>query len=148
MASLIRFAHNPEVRRMQREFDRLFDNFFPTRPEHSEDMETAVWTPRVDLSENDEAYFVHLDVPGMTKDDFKINFHEGVLSVSGERKEEKTDENRSFVRIERNFGCFYRSFNLPKLVKIDKVSASYDNGVLNISVPKAEESKPRRIEIK
>lgn len=147
MTSLIRFTPNRELRQMQREIDRLFENFFPARPEGNGDAETAVWSPRVDLAETADAYLIDLDVPGMAKDDFAINYHEGTLTVSGERKAEETKEERNYVRVERTYGHFYRSFTLPKAVNEEKIGAAYKDGVLSIRVPKAEESKPRRIKI-
>ena len=145
MTSLIRFSPSTEMRRLQREIDRLFEGFSPTQG--NGDTETAVWAPRVDLSETDEFYFIHLDVPGMSKEDLDINFHDNTLTVSGERKVEETEEQHNFVRMERTFGHFYRSFSLPKAIKTDKINANYKDGVLTIRVPKAEESKPRRIKV-
>ncbi len=146
MTSLIRFSPTTDMRRLQREFESLFENFFPTRT--AEDGESAVWAPRVDLSETDEAYFIHLDLPGLKKDEVEINFHEGTLSVSGERQAESTEENRKFVRVERSYGRFYRAFTLPQAVNEKKIEATFEDGVLNVRVPKAEEVKPRRIAIK
>lgn len=149
MTNLIRFTPTAELRRMQREFDRLFESYFPTRAGNGQDpdLETAVWSPRVDLAETEEGYFIHLDVPGMQKDAFNVNYQEGVLSVSGERKTEATTEGTRYVRVERTSGHFYRSFTLPKAVKEHEIKATYQDGVLTIQVPKAEESRPRRIEI-
>ena len=145
MASLIRFSPPTEMRSLQREIDRMFDSFFPTG---AGDQEQAVWTPRVDLAETEDLYLVHLDVPGMKKDELTINYQDGTLTVSGERRFENKDEKANFVRVERRFGHFYRSFELPKAIVSDKIEASYDDGVLNIRIPKAEESKPRSIKIK
>ena len=147
MSSLVRFAPNTELRRMQREFDRLFETFFPTRTDGNGEPETAVWSPRVDLVETEEAYLIHLDVPGMKKADFNLNYQQGVLTVSGERRFEQRSDKHNVVRVERVFGPFFRSFTLPKAILENEISAAYENGVLDIRVPKAEESKPRRIQI-
>lgn len=147
MNNLIRFNPTADLRRMQREFDRVFDSFFPGRVDSGADAETSVWSPRVDLVENDNAYLIHLDLPGVQKDDLKINFQDGMLSVSGERRIDRTDENSNFVRVERSYGHFFRSFNLPKAVDVDRIEARHENGVLTINVPKAEESKPRQINV-
>ncbi|MEM1126393.1 MAG: Hsp20/alpha crystallin family protein [Bacteroidota bacterium] len=147
MTSLVRFNPSSDLRRMQREFDRLFDGFFPTRL-NNEDRESAVWTPRVDLAETEAAYLVHVDVPGMRKEDFTISYEEGVLTVSGERKQEIRHDEANYVRIERSAGRFFRSFNLPKAIDADKIEATYTDGVLDLTVPKAEETKPRRIEVR
>lgn len=147
MTSLIRFSPSHEMRRMQREMDRLFDNFFPVRPSN-DNGESAVWTPRTDLTETDDAYHIHLDLPGLTKDDVEINFHDGALSVSGDRRYEETQEDRKFVRVERSYGRFYRAFTLPQTTNTESIEATFEDGVLNIRVPKAEEVKPRRIDIR
>jgi HSP20 family protein len=116
------------------------------RPE-SEEAEAAVWSPRLDLVESEDAYLVQIDVPGVTKDDITINFHEGAVSVSGERRMEELSESDDCIHLERTFGRFYRMFTLPKAVNDQKISASYADGVLHLRIPKTEESKPRRIQI-
>lgn len=145
MTNLVRFNPTTEFRRLQQEIDRLFDG--ATTNGHDDDRYSAVWSPRVDLAESDEAYEIYLDVPGMTKDDLEINFHEGTLTVRGERKQLHREEDTKFVRVERRYGQFYRSFTLPKAIITDDISAAYDNGVLTITVPKQEEMKPRRISV-
>lgn len=147
MTNLVRFSPTSELRRMQREIDRLFDDAFPTRSENG-DGGAPVWAPRADVSETEEAYVIHLDAPGLKKDEFNISWQDGTLTVSGDRKWEDKEERENYVRIERSFGHFFRSFTLPNTVKSEEISGSYDNGVLTIRVPKAEESKPRRIQIK
>lgn len=135
---------------LQQEIDRLFDGFFPVRSseEGESTRRSSMWSPRTDLVETPEAYRIELDVPGINADDIHINFQDDRLSVSGERTNEVREENEERVRVERSFGSFFRSFTLPSTVKSDKISAKHDNGVLTITVPKAEESKPRRIAIK
>ncbi len=147
MTSLVRFSPTSELRRMQREIDRLFDDVFPTRAENGETA-APVWSPRADVSETEDAYVLHIDVPGLKKNDFNISWQDGTLTVSGDRKWEDKEERENYVRLERSFGHFFRSFTLPNTVKSEEISGSYDEGVLTIRVPKAEESKPRRIEIK
>jgi HSP20 family protein len=145
MTSLIRFSPTTEVRSLQREIDRMFDSFLP---KSNGDSEQAVWTPRVDLAESENAYLVHLDVPGMKKEDLEVNFQDGSVTVSGTRNEQEIDEDANFVRVERRFGRFYRSFDLPKTVDSSKIEAKYEDGVLAIRIPKAEESKPKTVTIK
>ncbi len=146
MTSLVRFSPSNELRRMQREIDRLFDDYMPTRSTNG-DSETTTWAPRVDVTETEDSYVVHVDAPGMKKDDFHINWQDNTLTVSGERKWSKETEEENLVRMERSFGHFFRSFRMPKDVLIEDIGANYADGVLTIRVPKAEESKPRRIEI-
>lgn len=144
MTNLIRFTPSHDMRRLQREIDGIFDSFFsPSRNEN----DSASWAPRVDLSESEDAYLVHVDVPGMQKEDLNIDVHEGRLTISGERNAEQQDDGHKYVRVERSYGRFYRSFTLPQTVKEDEIEATYENGVLSVRVPKAEETKPRRIEV-
>ena len=146
MKGMVRFSPNVEMRRLQNEFDRLFSDFFPTSTRGTDD-EAITWAPRVDLGETDEAYVIRVDLPGLTKEDLTIDYHEGTLSISGERKAEHTEEGTNFVRLERRTGHFYRAFTLPKAVDTNKIEATYTDGVLRIHVPKAEDSKPRRITV-
>lgn len=146
MTSLVRFSPTSELRRMQREIDRLFDDVFPSRGENGEGAAT-VWSPRADVAETEDAYLIHIDAPGLKKQDFNISWQDGTLTVSGDRKWEDKEERENYVRMERSFGHFFRSFTLPNTVKSEDIGGSYDDGVLTIRVPKAEESKPRRIEI-
>lgn len=145
MTNLIRFSPAAELRRLQNEIDRAFEGYWPGRG--NGDDAPATWSPRVDVTETEEAYNVQLDVPGISKDEIEINFHDDTLTVSGERKSSQQTENESFLRVERSFGRFFRSFTLPKTVESENISASYHEGVLTVRVPKAEESKPRRIQV-
>jgi len=142
---MIRFSPSNELRRLQREIDSIFQNMYPADGDR-EAPETG-WTPRVDLSETEDAYHIHLDLPGVEKDDVDINLQDGTLTIRGERKEQAREEGTNTVRVERSFGQFFRSFTLPQTIKQDAIRATYDNGVLAVEVPKAEETKPRRIEI-
>ncbi len=146
MTNLIRFSPGHQTRRMQHEFDRLFDNFFPVHSSNG-NGDSAVWAPRTDLSETEDAYLIYLDLPGLTKEDVEISFHDGTLSISGERQQEETEEDRTFVRRERSYGRFYRAFTLPKTADTEGIEAAFSDGVLNIRVAKIEEAKPRRIDI-
>ena len=146
MNNLIRFSPTTDMRRLQREIDSLFEGFFPTR-DNGENGHSAVWTPRMDLSETADAYLVHLDLPGLKKEDLDISFEDGTLRISGERRAETNTEERKFVRIERSHGRFFRAFSLPQTADVEGIEARFEDGVLMIRVPKAEEAKPRRIDI-
>ena len=147
MTSLSR-TRNRGLNDLQHEIDRVFNRFFPSQSQSDGDSsQQAVWAPRTDLVETDDAYRMHLDVPGVNKDDLKINFKDNQLTISGERGSKQTDENEEYVRVERSFGHFYRSFTLPRTVNAENISANYEDGVLTIHVPKTEEVKPRQIEI-
>jgi HSP20 family protein len=106
-----------------------------------------VWAPQTDLVETDEDFQLRLDVPGMSKEDIDINLQSNTLTVSGERTSERTDEGEDYVRVERAFGNFHRTFTLPDAVDHENIEATYEDGVLSINVPKTEESTRRQIEI-
>lgn len=144
MRSMVRHTPSSQLRHLQREMDQLFESFLPTR---EGDADPGLWTPRADLFETDGAYHIELDVPGMTRDELNVNFQDGALTVNGERRTEARGDEANVLRLERTSGPFFRSFALPKAVDTDGIAAQYEDGVLRITVPKAEESKPRRISV-
>ena len=144
MANLTRRTPNRTLRSLQREVDSLFDRFFDRT---GDDGSSAVWAPQTDLVETDENFQLRLDVPGMSKEDIDISLQNGTLTVSGERTSERTDEGEDYVRVERAFGTFHRTFTLPDAVDHDNIEATYEDGVLSIHEPKTEESTRRQIEI-
>lgn len=139
---------NRSLRTLQNEIDQVFNRLFPTTDDNGRNESSArMWAPRTDMVETSDNYEIHLDLPGMSKDDLKINMQERQLTVSGERRHEARNEDDEFVRVERAFGHFHRAFTLPQSIDEDNIEASYENGVLKITVPKAEENKPRQISI-
>lgn len=109
----------------------------------------ASWAPRVDIVEEKDAYRLHADLPGVNKEDIKVSVENGVLTISGERKAEKRERTaENYEYYERTYGSFSRSFNLPDHVDAASVNAAYRNGVLELSLRKKEEAKPRSIEVK
>lgn len=144
MNNVIRFSPN----RMQNEFDRIFNDFFPARHVHrASHTSQNNWTPNVDLSESEDGYNLAFDLPGMAKKDITINFQEGVLTVSGNREDAVAGEGQNFLRLERRSGAFERSFKIPNAIQTDKISAAYKDGVLTISLLKAEEVKPIKVKV-
>jgi HSP20 family protein len=131
---------------IQDEMNRLFDDFFGhpiTRREWTEEA----WSPSVDVSETKDNVVINAEIPGMSKDDVKVSVQDNILTLSGERKQEKEEKNANYHRIERSYGLFFRSFTLPTPVQPDKVKATYKDGILKISLPKTEEVKPKEIPI-
>jgi HSP20 family protein len=106
------------------------------------------WAPRLDLSETDSHYELHLDLPGVSEDDLEIEFHEGNLSVAGHRGESPDEPDRSWHRVERRRGTFRRVIRLGEEIEAEGIEAEHTDGVLVIRVPKAETVKPRRISLK
>jgi HSP20 family protein len=105
------------------------------------------WMPAMDLVEAADHYVLRADLPGMKQEDVSIEFEDNVLSISGERKAEHEDRKEGFYRVERAFGAFSRTLTLPKGIDPESISAGFDNGVLEVRIPKPEESKPRKISI-
>ena len=104
------------------------------------------WTPALDLYQNNDNIVAVVELPGMRKEDIEISLQDGTLIISGERKEERTEENGA-TRTERATGKFRRSITLPTRVDVNKVSATYKDGILTVTLPKAEEAKPKQIQI-
>jgi HSP20 family protein len=105
------------------------------------------WYPGVDILESKEAYLIRAELPGMKKEDFNLEVKDGTLTLCGERKSEETTDGIEYRSVERVSGKFFRSFTLPESVRHDGIQATYKDGILEIQVPKAEEAKPRRVEI-
>ena len=113
------------------------------------DLGFAKWAPTVDIEESDDSYLIRADVPGVDKKDIDVCMEQGVLSITGEKQVEKdSGKGTKHHRRERYSGSFARRFTLPNTIKADKVDATYKDGVLSLTIPKAEESKPKAIEIK
>jgi len=122
---------------------RLFNTLF-------EDRNSAVqqrWMPAMDLVEADDHFLLKADLPGLSEEDVAIEVRDNALTISGERKAEHERRERGWYRVERSFGRFSRSLSLPEGVDPDSISASFDRGVLSVTIPKPEQRKPRRIEI-
>jgi len=125
-------------------FDRFFGDF--TLP--SLMFEDAEWTPAFDVSETGSELIVKVEVPGTDKKDINITVSDGMLTIKGEKKHEKKDENGHYHRVETRYGTFSRTLRLPTEVEADKVDATYKDGVLNVTLPKSEAVEPKKIEIK
>jgi HSP20 family protein len=126
------------------EVSRLFDTVFGDLQGETVGRR---WVPAMDLLEMDDHYVVRLDLPGMSEEDVSIEVQDNALTISGERKAEREERERGWVRVERSFGRFSRSLTLPDGVNPDAIAATFDRGVLEVRIPKPEERKPRRIAI-
>ena len=141
-------AWSSDIFNMQREINRLFDTFVRGGTQADESFGLTYWTPAVDIAERDNEYVVKVDLPGVEKDDVKITLVSGVLTIRGEKKQENESKTGSFHRIERSYGSFQRSFTLPSSVRNDGIDAVYKDGILTITLPKAEEARPKQIEVR
>jgi HSP20 family protein len=126
-----------------READRLFSDFINRGIFRLSDE----WAPGVDVVETKDEVVVRAEVPGMTKEDISVTLQDNVLTLRGEKKQEQAENGATYHRVERMYGSFVRSFTLPTVVQADKVKAAYKDGVLTITLPKAEEVKPKEISI-
>jgi HSP20 family protein len=105
------------------------------------------WSPALDLYESGDHFVVVVELPGMRKEDIEISWHDGALTISGERKREKSSNGETAQRTERYVGTFRRSIALPSRVDPSKVSATYQDGILKVTLPKTEEAKPKQIQV-
>ena len=113
-----------------------------------EGLESAAWSPVVDIEETDKNYMIRAELPGLDKDKVKVSVEDGVLMLSGERNLERKVEGKTFHRVERSHGTFSRSFTLPEDADAEKVNANYRDGLLEVSVTKREDAKPKAIEVR
>jgi len=143
--TVVRWRPLREMNSLQREMNRMFDSFFQ---DADESASTSAWYPSVDIKETSESVDVYAELPGLTKEDIKLSIRDNVLYLSGEKRREEDEQDANFHRVERVYGTFSRSFALPAKIKVDKVQAVFKDGILHLELPKAEEEKPRQIEIK
>jgi HSP20 family protein len=142
--ALIRWEPVRELGTIQNEMNRLFNSFFDT-PTHGAPLRRYV--PAMDLLDTGEAFVLKADLPGLSESDVSIELHDNVLTVSGERKSETEDRKGGYYRVERSYGSFRRSLTLPEGVDPDAVTATFDKGVLEVTVPKPEQQAPRKVQI-
>jgi len=132
---------------VDRYYNNLFDNFLGGSLLDSEACKEVDWSPRMEVEESENTFFLNVEVPGMKKKDIDISIKENVITVSGEKKAKEQKEDSSYYLNEVSYGKFSRSFKLPGNVDIDKIKGSWNEGVLTVEVPKTEIAKPRKIEI-
>ena len=129
---------------MEREMRDLMEGFWGNGGQ----LSTLSFVPSVDLVEKEGEFEVTVDLPGLKPEEVKVEFHNGALWITGERKEEKEEKDRTYHRVERSYGEFRRVLPLPSSVMEDKIEAKFTDGVLKVLVPKAEDVKSKRIEVK
>jgi HSP20 family protein len=146
--ALIRWEPVRELHTMQNEMNRLFNTFFdsPT-PGNGGTAGLRRWIPAMDVVETDDHFVLRADLPGLSENDVNIELEDNVLTVAGERKAEHEQRGEGYYRVERAFGSFSRSLTLPEGVNADAIQASFDNGVLEVRIPKPEQHKPRKVQI-
>lgn len=128
------------------EIDRLFEAPLAELARSSQLL--SGWTPAFDVYEDKDNFYVRAELPGMRKEDIDLSMHNGSLSISGERKNDETVKDAEVYRSERFFGRFQRTMTLPREVAVEKIKAQYKDGILSVTLPKAEEAKPKHIDVK
>ena len=159
--SLIKRTPTQEMTRWNREFptfrglqslqydmNRIFDEFFRGDILADNSFFSRDWSPAVDVVENKDNYILKAELPGMNKDDVKITLENNILTIRGEKKNEYEKKEGNYHRVERSYGSFERSFTVPGTIKTNDIDAQYKDGVLTLTLPKAEEAKPKMIDVK
>ncbi|HEV2387610.1 MAG TPA: Hsp20/alpha crystallin family protein [Candidatus Acidoferrales bacterium] len=142
-ANLARWDPFREMQRAQEQFNRLLGDKFLVRGDNG----LSAWSPEVDIRETEEELVLEADLPGIEEKDLDIRVEGNMLTIRGERKFEKKESEESYLRVERSYGSFTRSFSLPQTVKTESIKASYHDGVLTIRLPKREEAKPKQVKV-
>ena len=145
MFEIIPMSARRELESLRREMDRLWENFFGERG-GLEPIES--WVHALDVTETKDSLIVKAELPGIDPKDVEISLSGNVLTIKGEKKQEKEEKDESYHLVERRYGSFVRSIRLPVEVQEDKIEASYKNGVLKVVLPKSEKAKRKEIKIK
>ncbi len=143
--AIVRWSPFKDMVRLRTDMDRIFDEMISKREGENG---SGVWLPLLDVSETEDNLRVKAEIPGVSKDDINLSINNNVLTIKGEKKMEKEIEGEDYHRIERIYGNFYRSIELPVLVKSDSIEATFKDGVLEVVLPKVDEVKPKEIAIK
>jgi HSP20 family protein len=145
--NLIRRYSRRDPWALSRPLNGMFDDFFTPFFNNRWDTNLIQWQPKVDIIEENGQYRVKAELPGIEKEDIKVDVKDNVLTLRGERSEEKTDEKDRYYRRERHFGSFTRAFALPENVDSEAIKADYKDGVLSILIPKPEGTVPKKITV-
>jgi HSP20 family protein len=146
--SLVRWDPFRELEDMSERLNRVFARPAMRNNAGKENLTVADWMPVVDISESDGEYLIKAELPEVKKEDVKVTVEDGVLTIQGERRQEKEEKGKRYHRVERSYGSFVRSFTLPESVDEGGVKAEYKDGVLNLHLPKSEKVKPKAIDVK
>lgn len=146
--SMTRWNPFKELEDMEKRLSTYFGRPLVRTNGEQEAITVSEWAPLVDIAEDEKEYLIKAEVPEMKKEDIKLNVHDDILTISGERKYEKEEKGKKYHRVERAYGSFTRSFTLPEDADESKVSAEYKEGVLKVHLPKSEKAKPKAIEVK
>ncbi|HEY2959957.1 MAG TPA: Hsp20/alpha crystallin family protein [Actinomycetota bacterium] len=148
MTNLSRWDPFQDLLAIQDEMNQVFGRALGRGERGGGEAAARGWAPALDIAERNDAYVVTVEVPGIKPEELEITVEDGTLTISGERRFESETKEQQFHRVERRYGAFRRSITLPAGVRADAIDASFEDGLLKVVVPKAEEAKPRRIEVR
>lgn len=147
MSNITRWNPVSEFEDLMNRYNRMFGVARPNEREGKDLFSRSDWAPAVDIKETSEAFTIDAELPGMTKDDVKVTVHDGVLSIEGERKHEEETGDKKHHRVERFYGSFMRRFTLPENVDENSVKANFKDGLLTLTLQKAEPKEPKAIQV-
>ena len=146
--AIVRWDPFRDLMTLQERMNEMFERTLRRRgPEEEEGLAPRAWSPAVDIYETDEKMVIKTELPGLKKEDIDIEVRDNTLTLKGERKFEKEIKQENYHRVERAYGSFQRSFTLPSTIKQEAIEATFKDGILEVSLPKAEEAKPKKVEI-
>jgi HSP20 family protein len=145
MSSMMSWGPFRNISNLQEQMNRLFED--SRRNGRAESSALTTWSPPVDIHETENELIVEADLPGMNENDLDIRVENNMLTIAGERKFQSEVKEDDYLRIERTYGSFNRSFGLPSAVNAEAIKAEYKNGVLTLELPKRDEAKPRQVKI-
>lgn len=145
--NLVKWDPFRELEEVSNRLNRIFGRT-PVRTESNNEMlAVADWMPSVDISETDAAYLIKGEIPGVKKEDVKVTIEDGMLTIQGERRQEKEEKGKKFHRVECSYGSFVRSFRVPDDADDSNVKAEFKDGMLNVTLPKSAKAKPKAINV-
>jgi len=145
--NLVKWNPFRELEDVSNRLNSIFGRLPATTESGQEMLAMADWTPTVDISETDDAYLIRAEIPGVKKEEAKVTLQDGMLTIQGERKQEKEEKNKRFHRIERAYGSFVRSFRVPDNVDETSVTAEFKDGLLNVTLPKSKKAESKSVNV-
>lgn len=142
--ALVKYNPFRELRAMQEQMNRLLDLAWNRE---GEELQEGIWQPSVDIYEDANSVVIKAELPGIEQKDIEVKIEDNTLILRGERKHEQEVKKENYHRVERYYGTFHRSFSLPQTINQEKIKAACDKGVLTITLPKREETKPKQISV-
>jgi len=148
MMTLTRWNPTRDLMNITDDMNRFMSNIFSDQGTREASLFRGAWSPAVDISEDNNSFYLYVELPGLNRDDVNVSYEEGLLTITGEKKVADESKERNYHRVERGYGRFERSFRLTSNIDANKISADFSNGVLAVTLPKVETAKPKEIEVK